>query len=175
MREFVRIYIAYIQGRIDKKDTVIELGTTDEDICTLLREQLKVAIANKNDEHLRASMGFMQEYDCFNNGELLKIYNTLITDDWHSLNEDMAFILQQIADPSSIEPLYHASTMKIPHFAYNNSEAFARKCMYALGAIGTKEAEEKLRLLLQQEEPHIREYAREGLVYMGVMEEADEE
>lgn len=85
----------------------------------------------------------------------------LLESSWHYRHEDIAKILQSMKSPSSIEYLYRTALTKFEYLEYDNSYALARKCMWALGDIGTDKAIERLKLLANSEDEELRGYAIE--------------
>lgn len=65
--------------------------------------------------------------------------------------------------PSTVDALARAAVMKHDYLAYNDSHAFARKCTWALGDIGTPEARAHLEKLAGADDPEIGAYARKRL------------
>lgn len=80
----------------------------------------------------------------------------LLDQKWHILEEDIVEILELIKDPKSINKLYELA-VDVPD--YDDMRALAKKCMSALSAIGTNEARERLLLLMESNDPIIRENA----------------
>lgn len=91
----------------------------------------------------------------------------LMVEDWHIEHEDIATTLQWRKDPKATETLYQAATMKFDYLAYNDSHAFARKCIYALGDINSAESIDKIRKLTQVNDETICGYATHQLERIG--------
>ena len=85
-----------------------------------------------------------------------EILLSLLDQDWHTSEEDVVGILEQIKDPKSINKLYEVA-IKIPD--YDDMRALAKKCIWALSAINTSESIEKLKLLQMFDDPIVRENA----------------
>lgn len=81
---------------------------------------------------------------------------SLLDQDWHTSEEDIVGILEQIKDPKSVDKLYKIA-VNIPD--YDDMRALAKKCIWALSAINTSESIEKLKLLQAFDDPIIRENA----------------
>jgi hypothetical protein len=88
----------------------------------------------------------------------------LILADWHNQHENIAMALQQLRDPATVDCLYEAASMTFAYLDYDESHALAVKCIWALSAINTALAIERLRLLAQSGNPIIRENARRRLL-----------
>jgi hypothetical protein len=81
---------------------------------------------------------------------------SVLEDDWHKSEEDIVGILELIKDPKSVNKLYDLA-INIPD--YDDMRALAIKSMWALSAINTWDAKEKLKLLQKSDDPIISENA----------------
>jgi hypothetical protein len=95
--------------------------------------------------------------------DALHLLNQLLVEEWHYKHEDIAFALEGLHDPSSVEPLYQAALSRHEYLDYDEGYALSRKCTWALYKIGTPEAFERLRDLSRVENPVIAGYARKRL------------
>jgi hypothetical protein len=80
----------------------------------------------------------------------------LLDEKWHTFEEDIISILELIKDPKSVEKLYEVA-LDVPD--YDDMRAIAKKCMWALSAINTPEAVQKLKMLAKVDDPIIKENA----------------
>lgn len=80
----------------------------------------------------------------------------LIDSKWHTFEEDIVNLLEEVADPRAVEKLYQVA-IDIPD--YDDMRALAKKCMWALRAINTKESIEKLTTLKNHKDEIISENA----------------
>lgn len=80
----------------------------------------------------------------------------LLDENWHTSEENIVSILEIIKDPKSVDKLYEVA-INVPD--YDEMCALAKKCMWALSAINTPEAIQKLKLLQNSDDPIIRENA----------------
>ncbi|MFK3776447.1 HEAT repeat domain-containing protein [Pseudomonas sp. NPDC089406] len=88
----------------------------------------------------------------------------LLLDERHERHEDIVFTLGLAGDPAAVPAI--ATAMTIPFASlvrWDNLHEFQRKCAYALARIGTEQSREALQQLLSSHDPHIRQYAEEGL------------
>jgi hypothetical protein len=83
----------------------------------------------------------------------------LILEDWHTQHENMAWEMQRLKDPRTVDCLYQTALARFPYLDYDDAHALAVKCLWALSDINTAEAREKLRLLTQSENKIIHENA----------------
>lgn len=89
----------------------------------------------------------------------------LLQESWHEKHEDIAMLLKEIADISSVECLYKAAELQLDYLDYDDTYQFARKCIKALSAIGNEDAIEKLQILSNSKTKKIAEYAIKELRY----------
>jgi hypothetical protein len=82
---------------------------------------------------------------------------------WHEQHEDIVGLMQKFKAAESVDCLYETALTKFDYLKYNDSSALVVKCAWALGDIKTKQAEEKLRLLAQSDNPIAQEAANHQL------------
>ena len=88
----------------------------------------------------------------------------LLTLEGHERHEDIVFELGLFGDPAAVPAIAEAAQKTFQYMVqWQNLHEFQRKCAYALARIGTPESREALEHLAQHADPHLREYAREGL------------
>lgn len=80
----------------------------------------------------------------------------LLDEKWHMSEEDIITVLELIKDPKSVDKLYEVA---INVLDYDEMRALAKKCMWALSAINTPEAIQKLKSLQNSEDAIINENA----------------
>lgn len=90
--------------------------------------------------------------------------NALLLASWHYRHEDIASLLQDARSPTSIDALYKAVMAKFDYLDFDDSYAFAVKCIWALGNIGTPEALNKLTILSISDNDVVRDNAIKQLV-----------
>jgi hypothetical protein len=88
---------------------------------------------------------------------------------YHHSHEDIARVLQEIADISTVEYLYEATELKLDYLNYDDTYQFARKCIKALSAINNSNATNKLILISNNNVKTIAEYAKKELYYKGIL------
>lgn len=87
----------------------------------------------------------------------------LLESHWHFNHESIAILLQQIADPTTINTLFQTATKKFDYLDYDNSYPLSRKCTWALADIGTVEAKEALNKLAANSDQKIAGYAEKRI------------
>jgi hypothetical protein len=85
------------------------------------------------------------------------VFCKLLKEEWHYTHEDIVTMLAEIKDPSSVTCLFEMS-LRIPN--YDDARSLAKKCIWALRAIGTLEARTKLELLSKSDDKLIRKEAK---------------
>ncbi|MBY0536941.1 MAG: HEAT repeat domain-containing protein [Chitinophagaceae bacterium] len=115
---------------------------------------LKDNIANKDDKGLANTLAVM--YNDGADNDYTDILLQLLDEKWHTSEEDIISVLELIKDPKSVDKLYEVA-LDVPD--YDDMRAIAKKCMWALSAINTSEAIQKLKLLEKVDDPIIKENA----------------
>ena len=115
---------------------------------------LHESIEKKDEDLLSSTLAvlFYDGADIDYTEDLLKLLKV----DWHILEEDIIQVLEIIKDPKSIETLYELALF-VPD--YDEMRSLAKKCLYALSAINTKESIEKIKILSTFDDDIIRENA----------------
>lgn len=121
-----------------------------KETLSLLKENVK----NKDQEGLETTLAVLF-YDGADN-DYTDILLQLLDEKWHISEEDIISILELIKDPKSIDKLYEFA---IDFPDYDEMRAIAKKCIWALSAINTPEAIQKLKLLEKVDDPIIKENA----------------
>ncbi|WP_374950992.1 HEAT repeat domain-containing protein [Mucilaginibacter sp.] len=80
----------------------------------------------------------------------------LLDQKWHILIEDIVEVLGKIKDPKTVNKLYEVA-INVPD--WDEMRGLAKKCMWALSAIGTPEAIKKLEQLQSMDDWIIKENA----------------
>lgn len=87
----------------------------------------------------------------------------LIESPWHEQHESIAGIFQYLKSSKSVDSLYKTAMTQYEYLDYDDSYALAVKCIWALGAIGTKEAYHSLKELSKSDNKIIAENAKNQL------------
>jgi hypothetical protein len=126
--------------------------------CLRFKEEtlslLKKNIANKDPKGLENTLAVI----C-NDGaddDYTDVLLPLFDEKWHTSEEDIISVLELIKDPKSVDILYEIA-LDIPD--YDDMRAIAKKCMWALSAINTPEAVQKIKMLKNADDPIIKENA----------------
>jgi hypothetical protein len=129
---------------------------------------LRKAFDNQDNETVEEAIVVGVTLDYFSD-RFSEIFCRLLQVDWHYKHEDIARILQDLKDPSTVNCLFNAAQLHFEYLDYDDTYQFARKCIKALSAIDNEEAISKLRLLTQSDIPEIKHYAEKELKYKGLL------
>ncbi|NOU29645.1 MAG: hypothetical protein HOO96_17205 [Polyangiaceae bacterium] len=125
---------------------------------TLLRD----ALARQDGEDLARAL-LLATLPPVPSGDRAPVLALALEASWHTLHEDIARALQVHRDPRTVPALARAARTKHAYLAYDDSHAFARKCIWAMADVGTTEAHAHLQELAQEADPEIAGYARRRL------------
>jgi hypothetical protein len=143
------------------EDAIAVEGTTRRD----LKEEAIVLLKNSPDalsaDEIEAI--FALSGDLAESSEGVDILNLLISQSNHHKHEDIVRSLQKAHDPSSISALVGAIQADFDYLSWDEDKALARKCMWALAAIGTKEAWSEIGRFSQLGDPVVAAWAKEQL------------
>lgn len=101
--------------------------------------------------------------DLTESSEGLEILNSLILLSNHRMHEDIARSLQKAHDPRSIPALVETVQADFDYLSWDEDKALARKCMWALATIDTKEAWSEIGRFSQIDDPVVASWAKEQL------------
>lgn len=93
--------------------------------------------------------------------EVARLLCDVLMEDWHRVREDVAFTLEQIASPQTVDCLFRGAQLTPTEVDEWNQ--LARKCIKGLARIGTPEALSKLESLSMNSDPRVCEYALKEL------------
>jgi hypothetical protein len=122
-------------------------------------ERLAIAANEKDGHALRRALASIDMDVSF-----APILAHLLLEDWHDAHEEIVEKLGHIGHHGAVEAIEKVASKPIPRLVQRNLlHSFQRKCAYALARIGTVESRAALEDLAASGEPHLREFAREGL------------
>lgn len=88
---------------------------------------------------------------------------------WHVKHEEIAMMLQDLADPRTVDSLYKAAELQFSYLDFDDTYQFARKCIKAISRINDVNAIGKLKLLAKSNIIEISNYAKKELCYKGLL------
>ena len=100
--------------------------------------------------------------------DFIEYYNKLLIVNWHHEHESLIETIKNTKSNSSTTYIEKAilNNYKYLHFNDTNYASFIRKCMWALADINTEESVGLLKSYLENENPVIRQYAEEQIMWL---------
>jgi hypothetical protein len=147
------------------RDEFLQLFSVNLDINNgYILEQLNIAYTTTDSDLLDYVIPVVSFDTNFPNTEkYVQIFCQLLREDWHYRHEDIVSLLEGIKSPNSIEDLFDTASKKFEYLDYDETYSLARKCTYALAAIKSPLAVEKLNLLANHEIEILSGYAKQRL------------
>jgi hypothetical protein len=155
------LILSFVLGKVSEPEFLSSFGHDFRAHPRYAVELLEKAREERSPEDVEMSLMLIEKFGGLPNA--LPVLNQLLVEEWHRRHEDIAFSLEELHDPSSVEPLYRAALSRHEYLDYDEFYGLARKCTWALSMIGTPEAYGRLRDLSRVENPVIAEYARKRL------------
>ena len=126
---------------------------------------LENAFKNRTPDEVDYALSLLTLDEPFNSTDTyVEVLCKLLTVDWNYNHEDIVSLLQGVKSSLCVDQLYETSFKKFDYLAYDDSHALAVTCIYALGAIGTHNALEKLKLLAESDNSIISQSAKNQLM-----------
>ncbi len=150
--------LVFIPGRGRKgspDDVLRRFGTVDGHALGL--SLLGDAIDREDGDDVEAAL-----FVCFVFGitpDHLELLVRLVSADWHHRHEDVANALDGLRSPDAVGALYHLTQWVPEYLAWDEDRGLARKAVWGLAKTPGPEAEQALRLLLDDPDDHVRAYA----------------
>jgi len=89
----------------------------------------------------------------------LELLVLLASADWHRRHEDVASALDGLRTPGAVDALFHLTQWVPDYLAWDEGGGLARKAVWGLAKTPGPEAEQALRLLLDDPDQTVRAYA----------------
>jgi len=126
------------------------------------------AITNKDRIAIEESISILHSGQ-FTQAKLTEKLCEILAYPWHMEHEEIASMLQSLADPKTVDSLYQASKLQFDYLDYDDTYQFARKCIKAMAQINDANAINKLWLLADHDIVEISNYAKKELRYKGLL------
>ncbi len=136
-------------------------GLEPEQVCQDAYRYLAESMTSLSCEEVEALMVLASKD--IESPKSVSLLNALLLLPNHQKHEDIAQLLQQHHDPSSIQSLETAAQLDFDYLAWDENRALTRKCLWALAAINSNEAWTVIEKLAKSEVPVIQEWANEQL------------
>ena len=122
-----------------------------------IKSELEKAYIEKNEKNVNILILAIFVFNLYRE-DFIHILCKLTREEWHERHEDIAIYFIEMELPSTVECLYELAISDFEKYRYDEYCQLVEKCCYALGAIGTEDAKEKLKLLAKSDKDIIREH-----------------
>lgn len=145
--------------RIDRDELFRRLRVDESSIPEQVRRSLVEATASKDGDAVEAALtlGFLFAMP----ENIVDLVHGIILEQWHSRHEDMIRILQDAADPRSVEVLRQALQLKpkLGYLDFDDYGSYYKKCLWALQSIGDEDATDVIRACAESQDDALRSQA----------------
>lgn len=169
--QHLRIYDAAIAQMVAQKSLILKQeymdaaisaeGLSRSELTAQAREILRQSAGTLGRDEIEALLALVGDLSEVDDG--VTILNNLLLSKNHVRHEDIVRDLQAAADPSSIPSLVATIESDFGYLAWDEGKSLARKCFWALGAIGTDDAWHLIGRYSDSEDPTIAQWANEQL------------
>jgi hypothetical protein len=154
--------VELILGRISPAEFVQRTGIDPAARPEIIESELRGALALQDARTVESALVLAF---CFKvlTADLAPLLVELLLLPWHYKHEDIASALQGLRVPGTADALAQAALVKHDYMDADDSYPFARKCIWALADIGTREARAHLERLARANDTEIAAYAQRRL------------
>ena len=137
-----------------------EFLKNDDERIEYIKTELEKAYNEKNGKSINTLILAIYMFE-LHSEKFVDILCKLTKEEWHGKHEDIAIYFMEMELPSTVECLYELVISDFEKYRDDEYCQLVEKCCYALGAIGTEEAKEKLKLLAKSDKDIIREHVED--------------
>ena len=137
-----------------------EFLKNDDERIEYIKTELEKAYNEKNGDSVYILISAIYMFELYSE-KFVDILCKLTKEEWHGKHEDIAIYFMEMELPSTVECLYELAISDFEKYRDDEYCQLVEKCCYALGAIGTEEAKEKLKLLAKSDKDIIREHVED--------------
>ena len=137
-----------------------EFLKNDNERIEYIKTELEKAYNEKNGHSVYILILAIYMFELYSE-KFVDILCKLTKEEWHERHEDIAIYFMEMELPSTVECLYKLAISDFEKYRDDEYCQLVEKCCYALGAIGTEEAKEKLKLLAKSDKDIIREHVED--------------
>lgn len=124
----------YWENKLSKSSLYGALAHEVDDWENFIQIGLKTSLTEKSDELLDDYLTIIFLYEVpFDS--CIQLLNEMLVSDWHHQHENIALLLEKACDASSTEYLYNAAIAQFEYLEFDENNALAVKCIWALGKI----------------------------------------
>lgn len=154
--------VDYMVGRLSYEDLVRRTGIDPVKQPGFAERELRQGLAARDAGTIECALLLAVRFELVT-PDMASLLALLLLEPWHEKHEDIAKILQELREPATADALAGAAVVKHEYLAYDDSHAFARKCIWALADIGTPTSREHLERLSQNPDHEVAAYAQKRL------------
>ena len=144
----------------NKNEIKNKFNINDKEKVKIIKKGLEEAYDEKDEDKLYYVCSAIWEFN-LHTEEWIDILCKLSKENWHNEHEDFASYFQEMRLPRTIDTVYELAISNFEKYRDDEYCQLVEKCCYALGAIGTEEAKEKLKLLAKSDKDIIREHVED--------------
>lgn len=166
-----KLFRDYFNSSMSQGELVKRIDFNDKFIKNELKQKFYEAKLDRDSEMIEYLIYTLLLWNNLENNKLdnpltyfIEDLNELLISLWHEQHENIVMLIQVVKADSSVEYLYNAINLHPSYLAWDENLAFEVKCIWALGAIGTPNAVEKLNLLSLSENEIISSNANRQIV-----------
>ena len=137
-----------------------EFLKNDDERIEYIKTELEKAYNEKNGDSVYILISAIYMFELYSE-KFVDILCKLSKEEWHERHEDIAIYFMEMELPSTVECLYELAISDFEKYRDDEYCQLVEKCCYALGAIGTEDAKEKLKLLAKSDKDIIREHVED--------------
>jgi hypothetical protein len=154
--------VDFVLGRIPYADLIRKIGGDPLEQPDFILTTLNEARLTMNADDVDCTLVLAARLELLT-ANLAPVLAELLLQPWHHKHEDIARTLQNLCVPETADALASAALIKHEYLEYNDSQAFARKCVWALADIGTPQARAHLENLARGPHLEVVAYAQKRL------------
>ena len=125
-----------------------------------IKSELEKAYIEKNEKNVNILILAIFVFNLYSE-DFIDILCKLSKEEWHERHEDIDIYFMEMELPSTVECLYELAISDFEKYRDDEYCQLVEKCCYVLGAIGTEEAKEKLKLLAKSDKDIIQEHVED--------------
>jgi hypothetical protein len=160
-----QLILEFLLGRITEETFRQEFPLEQGQEIHRVQEILQTALRARDPEGVELGLNLGHRFG-FSESHV-ELLCRLAIEDWHQRHEDAVMALAKVRSPKSVDALFRAAMATHAYLEYDEAFALGVKSIYALGAIATVEAIERLRGLAACGNVVLEREARAELARLG--------
>lgn len=157
-------------NRCTKEEFVEKLNIGEYDYENFFLEIFHYVYNIKNADYVEFALVACARFGIYNN-KFVDILCKLLKEKWHYRHENIVNVLQELKSSKSVQTLYEVIFIKYDYLhKVDECHALARKCIWALGEMGTHEAYDKLLLVFNNiKDEYVKAVTKKQLIRRGLL------